>query len=179
MESVTFSAKDPISDALFAEFLDLMHEAFPISERRTDEEFSSLRTHPNVQLLCTLDGEHLRGAMLLWRMDEFVFVENFATHPAARNQGLGSAMLNRIEPPCVLEVEPPEDELTRRRVGFYRRNGFVLNEYEYYLPCLNEETERSPQLFLMSRPEALTPERFEAAKNTLYSTVYKGKPIKK
>ena len=34
-------------------------------------------------------------------------------------------LVKQYQKPICLEVELPEDELTRRRIGFYERNGFV------------------------------------------------------
>ena len=61
----------------------------------------------------------------------------------------------------ILEIDPPEDEISRRRRGFYERNGFVYNEYDYIHPSYL----RPPQphrLMVMSYPEAISPAEFEA-----------------
>ena len=76
-------------------------------------------------------------------------------------------------------MEPPEDELTRRRVAFYERNGYHLNDREYYLPCLSDEIQRSVQLNIMSAPEPLSEQACREAIEVLYHTVYEGKPIRK
>ena len=56
-----------------------------------------------------------------------------------RNHGCGTqvlkAWLEAKGKPVVLEVELPADDLTRRRVGFYERNGFVLHkDFDYLQP---------------------------------------------
>ena len=76
---------------------------------------------------------HAAGFLAVWEFESFIYIEHFAVDPALRNSGTGSAMLQELvkqyQKPICLEVELPEDELTRRRIGFYERNGFVFNEY--------------------------------------------------
>ena len=183
MNFVTYSSAQPIPEEAAAQLLSLMREAFPPAERRTDEEFRQLFSHPQVQILCAREGEQLHGFLFLWVLHDFVFVENFAVRPASRNLGLGSGMLRQLKErfplPVILEVEPPEDELTRRRVAFYQRNGFHLNACEYYLPCLHEEIERSVPLKIMSAPAPLPEEVCLQAIDVLYRTVYEEKPLRK
>lgn len=183
MKFVVYSAAQPIPESTAAQLLSLMHEAFPPSERRSDEEFLRLFHHPNVQILCSQEQERLNGFLLFWVLDGFVFAENFAVRPTSRGLGLGTEMLRalrgRFGLPVILEVEPPEDELTRRRVAFYERNGYHLNDCEYYLPCLSDEIQRSVQLNIMSAPEPLSEQACREAIEVLYHTVYEGKPIRK
>ena len=183
MNFVVYNSARPIPEEAAAQLLCLMQEAFPPAERRTDEEFRQLFSHPQVQILCAREGEQLHGFLFLWVLRDFVFVENFAIQPASRNLGLGSAMLSHLKEqfhlPVILEVEPPEDELTRRRVAFYERNGFCLNTCEYYLPCLHKAIDRSVQLNIMSSPEPLPENSCQAVIEELYGTVYQGKPVRK
>ena len=182
MEFVVYSAARPIPEDMAAQLLCLMKDAFPPAERRTEEEFRQLFSHPQVQVLCAREETKLHGFMFLWVLDDFVFVENFAVLPSSRNLGLGSSLLEQLRElyrlPVILEVEPPEDELTRRRVGFYQRNGFFLNDANYLLPCLHEEILHSVPLMIMSAPKALTDAACQQAIAQLYSTVYEGKPIR-
>ena len=67
------------------------------------------------------------------------------------------AFLERFGKPFFIEVEPPEDELTRRRIGFYERNGFVLNDYDYVQPSLGEGKDPVP-LRIMTWPRGMEKE---------------------
>lgn len=183
MEFMIYTSARPIDEEMAAQLLSLMRDSFPPSERRTDEEFRVLFSHPQVQILCAREDGQLQGFLLLWVLNDFVFVENFAVQPASRGLGLGSKMLAQLTDnfslPVILEVEPPEDELTCRRVGFYQRNGFCMNECEYFLPCLHKSIQKSIQLKIMSTPQPLSDTACRAAIEVLYHTVYEGKPIRK
>ena len=81
-------------------------------------------------------------------------------------------LVRKYQKQICLEVELPEDELTRRRIGFYERNGFVFNEYPYIQPPISKGKSPVP-LRIMTYGEAITRETFEAMKNVLYRSVYK------
>ena len=85
-------------------------------------------------------------------------MEHLAVSPAIRGGGLGSAILSafcdRTER-VVLEIDPPEDEISVRRLHFYRRLGFCDNPYAYVHPSYARPF-RPHRLVLMSRPGPLS-----------------------
>ena len=72
----------------------------------------------------------------------------------------------------VLEVEVPEDALTRRRIGFYERHGLVYNEYPYLQPPLRKGNALLPLRF-MTKPGAIDEKTYERYKRLIYRIVYK------
>jgi hypothetical protein len=68
-----------------------------------------------------------------------------------------NAWLEAKGKPVALEVELPTDALTRRRVGFYERNGFVLHgDFEYLQPPYKPGDDELP-LKLMTHGECGLP----------------------
>ena len=65
-----------------------------------------------------------------------------------RGRGYGSEalamLIARTEQPLILEAEPPTDELTRRRIGFYERSGFTLYDYPYVQPAYTADSQPVP-----------------------------------
>ena len=116
------------------------------------------------------------GFLAVWEFESFIYIEHFAVDPALRNSGTGSAMLQELvkqyQKPICLEVELPEDELTRRRIGFYERNGFVFNEYPYIQPPISKGKSPVPLRIMTYRSE-ITREEFQKMKEILYRRVYK------
>ena len=116
------------------------------------------------------------GFLAVWEFESFIYIEHFAVDPSLRNSGTGSAMLKELvkqyQKPICLEVELPEDELTRRRIGFYERNGFVFNEYPYIQPPISKGKSPVP-LRIMTYGSAITQDTFEEMKRVLYQRVYK------
>lgn len=126
-----------------------------------------------------LSDEQREGAVKafisLWDMGEFAYAEHFAVDPAYRNGGLGSLMITELVKTVgkmvCLEVEPPEDDVTRSRIEFYESNGFHLNEYPYIQPPFAEGYDELP-LMIMTSGRKISEEEFEKIKNALYEKVY-------
>ena len=140
-------------------------EAFPAQERRDWENMIPENAHFRPAVFGR--GEEFGGILFYWESREFIFLEHFAVEPRLRNTGLGAkalALLKALGKPIILEIELPEDALTRRRKGFYERNGFRENSWRHIQPKYRREDE-ALQLMLLSYPEAIdrdTWQRFEA-----------------
>lgn len=114
--------------------------SFPDDERRLYESLLYLAAHEDafdMKAVCQ-DGAVV-GLISSWTFDRWRYVEHFAVDASLRGCGIGQEVLRSFvcaDPrPVVLEVEPPVDVLTRRRVDFYTRQGFVLhNSYRYIQP---------------------------------------------
>ncbi len=121
----------------FNEVEGLMNDAFPQEERRPQEAFKWLTDNEN-HFSCNalLYEKRLIGLLTYWDLGRFTYVEHLATWPWVRGKGWGADALAALKVKSsgniVLEVEPPVDELTRRRVAFYRRNGFQLWDKSVY-----------------------------------------------
>lgn len=78
------------------------------------------------------------GEMLSWENADFIYVEHFCMLPDVRGRGCGSRALELLRArgkTIILEIDPPVDDISRRRKGFYERNGFIANDYDYtHLP---------------------------------------------
>ena len=160
-----------INETNFPEIYRIMQASFSDDEYRPYDEQLALFEEPEYRIYYMP-----AGFLAVWEFESFIYIEHFAVDPALRNSGTGSAMLQELvkqyQKPICLEVELPEDELTRRRIGFYERNGFVFNEYPYIQPPISKGKSPVP-LRIMTYGEAITRETFEAMKNVLYRSVYK------
>ena len=160
-----------INETDFPEIYRIMQASFSDDEYRPYDEQLALFEEPEYRIYYMP-----AGFLAVWEFESFIYIEHFAVDPALRNSGTGSAMLQELvkqyQKPICLEVELPEDELTRRRIGFYERNGFVFNEYPYIQPPISKGKSPVP-LRIMTSGEAITRETFEAIKNVLYRSVYK------
>lgn len=153
----------------------LMEVSFPIDEYRTYEEQKELFDDPRYRVYVLRDEEEIKAFIALWEFATFYFIEHFAVNPKFRNAGLGSAILKELTGELTkavcLEVEPPAEEMARRRIGFYERNGFFLNEYPYSQPPISEGRKEIP-LQIMTSEGRVSREQFGEIKHTLYREVY-------
>lgn len=157
----------------FAEIYAAMVEAFPLAERRPRAAAEALFSEPCYTLFHTVEDGVRVGFVSVWALDGTTFVEHFVTYPAYRGRGYGRlvlALLGEKYGSLVLEVEPPDTEMAARRIAFYRRAGFVTNDYPYIQPSYHGAGGEVP-LLLMSFPDALTAPAETA--RLLYQEVYR------
>ncbi len=111
--------------------------SFPASERRDDDFQRQVMSHPDYRLCAIMDDGESVGVVGYFDASNFIYFENFCVTPGKRNGGYGSAALQLLTScgkPFILEIEPPVDELTRRRKAFYERNGMVENPFPHIQP---------------------------------------------
>ena len=179
-----------INETNFPEIYRIMQASFSDDEYRPYDEQLALFEEPEYRIyyMPAIGMErvgnhsignftmHAAGFLAVWEFESFTYIEHFAVDPALRNSGTGSAMLQELvrkyQKQICLEVELPEDELTRRRIGFYERNGFVFNEYPYIQPPISKGKSPVP-LRIMTYGSAITQDTFEEMKRVLYQRVYK------
>ncbi|SEI71791.1 GNAT family N-acetyltransferase [Paenibacillus polymyxa] len=165
-----------INEHDFSEIYAIMESSFPASECRTFEAQKALLKHPSYRIITEKNEQGNIVAFLAgWKFAHFRFVEHIAVDSRIRGGGLGQKLMGRFisqfNQPVVLEVEPPVDEWSRRRIGFYERLGFHLNHFEYVQPPLREG-QTDLRLQIMSYPGALSEQEFTPFKEILYTEVY-------
>lgn len=175
-----FSAKHPIESGDLERVLDLLEEAMPADERRIRQAQRELILK-DAYRLSVLRGEDdiLQAFLAYWELPGFTYVEHFAVDKALRGHGIGQQMLaellQRAHKPVVLEVELPETDIARRRIGFYERSGLHLNPYPYLQPPLQGGFPPLP-LRVMSWPEPLSKNEFDKLCEELI-LVYGTRPV--
>lgn len=160
----------------------LLHSAFPEAERR-DDAGQREQTDHHQQFYCLLvtDSEGQKeeqpvGFVTVWRLGDFSYIEHLATSAAVRNQGYGQRILEALQKEVkgllVLEVEPPVDEMSRRRIGFYRRCGFSLCELPYLQPPYRKGDQPFPLLLMFDGADSID-SSFDAIRRTIHQVVYR------
>lgn len=159
---------------LFVE--NLLHESFPEAERREDV-MQRINVDQNAAFTCYLIVEDTVkiGLVTVWMLRGFAYIEHLATSPLVRNKGFGKKIMESLRKSfpgvIVLEVERPVDEISQRRIGFYRRCGFRLCERDYVQPPYREGGESLP-LFLMYAGKESLDSDFESIRKEIYQNVY-------
>ena len=151
---------DPGFDWLY----DLYMQSFPVHEQRLRERQEGVLGHPeyHCDLLC--QGETRVGLLMWWAGPCFRYVEHFCVRPELRGRRYGAKALEELGrdgKTVVLEIDPPVDDIARRRQGFYQRCGFAVNPYPHVHPPYRPEYP-GHELVVLSSPRALTPAEYGA-----------------
>lgn len=155
----------------------IMEKSFPEDERRTYDEQKELLSNSAYKIYVLRESitNQIQAFAAIYEFDKIVFIEHLAVNPDCRNGGIGSkflkTLLSMTNKMICLEVELPLNEIAARRIGFYERNNFFLNEFRYIQPSLSKGRKEVP-LYIMTSGRRVTKEEFESIKNDLYEKVY-------
>ena len=155
-------------DAIYAH----LEKNFIQDERRDFADAKALLENPDFAVYHTVEGENKIGFITLWSFENFDFIEHFVTYEAYRNQGYGTKVIELLRnsgKALVLEAELPKDDIQKRRISFYERNGFVQNSAPYVQPPYRSG-EDGVSMVLMSYPCALMD--YDGAVKRIYKKVY-------
>ena len=162
----------------FDRIFQIIEISFPKDEYRPYDEQKALLDNSayEIYILPDSDDKAIKAFIAVWDLDSFAFIEHFAVNPTYRNNGIGSTFLSEIvhmlgKMVC-LEVEPPDDEMAYRRIGFYKRNNFFLNEYPYTQPPISAGRDPVP-LLIMTYGRSINEMEFAKIKSALFTHVYK------
>ncbi len=163
-----------LSKENFDEIFSIMEKSFPVDEYRERNKQLTLFQEKSYKVYGAREGD-LKGFIAVWELKGCTFIEHLAVKESYRNAGVGGALLQEIiahygNEKVVLEVELPLGETERRRIGFYERNGFHLNEFPYLQPSLGSGEK---PLLIMSTLSKISQSEFEPIKREIYETVYK------
>lgn len=139
----------------------LYDTAFPEEERRPFDELPIGDDNTHLQLLLFCDNaETPVGFASVWQFGDFCFIEHLAIDAPQRGKGYGALIVQQLlspDYPCLLEVEPPHDEQSEKRIRFYNRLGFSANPLPYLQPPYHKGLLPIPMV-LMSNPAISLPE---------------------
>lgn len=140
---------------LFDVSMTLYEQSFPANERRTRADHIRALQEPDFRPLGAVEDGRLLALAFCWDTPGFRYFEHFAVQPELRSGGIGGAILERLlqtDKPFILEIEPPEDELTCRRKRFYERHGLRAQPYAHVQLPFQGSAPIVP-LVIMARPD--------------------------
>ncbi len=139
--------------------------SFPDYERRRVQDFPvAFAYHGFFYETFTDDKGAVLAMMVTWRRRDYAYLEYLAVAEQARGQGVGAFILEQLcsEFPnrVILEIDPPVDDVSLRRLGFYRRHGFLPNsQFDYIHPPYTDDGAPFP-LLVMSHGQLLSEELY-------------------
>lgn len=155
---------------------ELYHSAFNDNERREWSKVMALQSCDKRFAIYTIEenGEML-GLLSLWHFDTFTYGEHFAVSPMYRDRGIGAKIMQKLDSIAgervVIEVEPPIEDIDKRRVGFYERQGFTFIDKPYIQPAYAANKKALP-MNIMTRGKFNIDNEFDTIVETLHREVY-------
>lgn len=147
--------KDAVGKELQEQAWELYVNSFPDHERWTKEAFMRAAGDERFNTKLLVDETGVLIALLYyWTYGEFLYVEFFAVNPAMRGRNVGSEIITTLIKEnsgrrVLLEIDPPVDEISIRRLRFYERLGFVANGYEHIHPSYISGDGAHPHLLVV------------------------------
>ncbi len=158
MDFIKIDASHPV----YSEVMALYERAFPYIERRDLSEQARIMEFKEYVLEAIIQGEEPLGFISYWRSEEFIYLEHIAIMESARGRALGTAALKylcKTGLPVILEIEPVVDEVTKKRLHFYSKNGFVMNTHEHIQPKYHRG-DGDLRLLIMSSEREISAEEY-------------------
>lgn len=164
------------ADEMYPKAMELYGVSFPFHEQREGDSQAGIMGHKEYQFNLIYDGDEFAGLMLCWETARFIYVEHFCILPALRNRRYGQRALELLKErgqPIILEIDPPVDQVSVRRKGFYKRLGFRSNGCRHCHPAYHRGY-AGHDLVVMSCPEPLSKEEYNEFNRYLKAVVMEG-----
>ena len=153
----------------------LYGKSFPRHEQREAASQAAILTHSDYRFNLIYDGDEFVGLLLCWETDNFIYVEHFCIELDKRGRRYGSHALELLGAEgktVILEIDPPVDEISIRRRGFYERAHFQANPYSHVHPAYHANC-KEHELVIMSAPAPIDRAQYGAFNDYLRAVVMK------
>lgn len=152
-----------VNEKTFNTVFEKMTTAFPYEERRDFSDQKDCLNNKFFKFMEIYDGDTAVGFTALWIFDGFVFIEHIAVDGDKRGGGYGSKTIELIKKtfgkPIILEAEAPVTEQQIKRIRFYERLDFKVNDFDYTQPSYHGG--EGVPLLILSSPNKLSDEEFQ------------------
>ena len=154
---------------------DLYEKSFPIEERRDFSLVLDIYKTDLLSLNLIYDNETMVGILNIWDFNDFLYIEHLAVSEQYRNRKIASKVLEQLNTQnklIVLEVELPNDELSKRRIDFYQRNSFSIQPYPYFQPPYRKGEERIKMHIMTNTQKPINKVKYEEIITIIEKKVY-------
>lgn len=166
---------DSITNTYFNDALKIYKNSFPKFEQRTIESQIEVLNHDQYYCCVVLEDNLLIGILFYWQYEDYNYIEHFAISSNLRGQNYGSKILKEFcksNSNTILEIDPPIDDISIKRLNFYSDLGFKLQKFEHTHPPYRKSFS-AHKLNIMSFNKDLSIDEYNKFNNFLKTTVMK------
>jgi len=174
---MNFKRITTIFDADFKLTWDTYSSSFPNYEKRLLSSHKKALEDSRFYANSVYDNDDYIGFIFFWTIDSYIFIEHFAIEENFRNNSYGSKIIKKLiedykEHTLLLEIDPPEDDISIRRLGFYNRLGFKNNDIIHSIPSFQKKLGKYT-LNLLSHGRLITQDEYSLFYDSLMTSVFK------
>lgn len=160
-------------DQMFGTAIRLYRSSFPAHEQREEDSQKAALRQEEYHFDLIYDAGLFVGLMLYWETADFIYVEHFCIDEGLRGRRYGQralGLLGERGKTVILEIDPPKDSQSVRRLAFYQRSGFRVNDFAHVHPPYHKGNQ-GHRLVVMSYPSALPRAEYERFREYLEAVV--------
>ncbi len=153
----------------------LYKTSFPLHEQREALSQEAILGNQEYRFSLIYEQNLFIGLALYWEFGNYIYVEHLAILPEMRNKQYGKLALTLLAEEnkvLILEIDPPIDDISIRRKGFYERNGFIANPYPHLHPPYHKK-DRGHELVVMTSPRQISEDEYLIFRTYLNTQVMK------
>lgn len=153
----------------------IYEESFPIFEQRTIGNQEEVLKDDRYNCVAVLDKDFVVGIIFYWKWDNYKYIEHLAIEKSLRGRNYGSKILEKIYDDgefVILEIDPPVDKISLKRLKFYENKSFRLQEFNHVHPPYRKEF-KGHKLKVMSYNKNLSLNEYNNFNDFLRNTVMK------
>ena len=161
------------NDTYFEETWEIYEQSFPIFEQRLLDDQVNAMLRNEFSFTAIVEDEQVIAMIGYWTWDRYQYVEHLAVHRSMRGRQIGTRILNDLAKQgktIILEIDPPVDKLSVRRLHFYESVGFKLNDYIHIHPPYRKAY-HGHELKVLSYEKHINKDIFQNFKKYLFETV--------
>lgn len=173
---MNFTRLTSTDDSMYETAMVLYGSSFPSHEQRAQTSQREILSCEEYHFDLIYDEEVFVGMVLYWETEEFIYVEHFCIDPKHRNKKYGQKamdLLGEKGKTVILEIDPPADDISIRRQGFYQRAGYHVNPFPHVHPAYHKGNQ-GHSLVVMSFPVPLTAADYDDFDSYLKTVVMGG-----
>lgn len=166
---------DSKSNKYFNDAIKIYEESFPKFEQRTLKDQIEVLNNKQYHCCVALESNSLIGILFYWKYENYNYIEHFAILSNLRGQKYGSEILKEFcknNKNTLLEIDPPIDDISIKRLNFYSNLGFKLQKFEHIHPPYRKNY-KGHKLKIMNFNKDLSIDEYNKFNNFLRTTVMK------
>lgn len=154
-----------ITDQHWDQMWAIYQESFPDYERRKLESHMKAYDNLGFRTQIAVEDDKLLALFFYWVHKDFLYIEHIAVNPQMRGNNIGSTIMRHFleqnsGTTIILEIDPPLDEISIRRLGFYKRLGLQENPYPYTHPSYRKNG-HVHRLDILSYPTTIDQKQYD------------------